>query len=351
MSSTKSGKETEITGANVYFNDTWIGATSSDGRLYAEVTGTGTLKVIKQGYAPFTNHVGMRAGVRHDVVLKAQSAYLRVDSAPQGAKVLLDGSVVGTTPINTPVAANVGFVKLQVEGPANYKVYSQVLELDEGTLDLTGARIITLEQNVLSMAVTLKESGKLQEAATAFAAVPAEHSDYLAAQHELGQIFLTNLNMPARAAEAFGKITATENVKNFSDKRFIGSHINEGIAVFQTAERLVSEDPAAAQAHFRKAIVIFDNIVPHLRHVPSAQYNKAVHNVDYYKALAKHRLWNETKDPTLLSDALKTWKSYIDGSARSVPVQNADKAFVDNAQVYYRQALASYHNEKNAVKQ
>ncbi len=351
VSSTKSGKETEISGANVYFNDTWIGATGADGRLYAEVTGTGTLKVIKQGFAPFTNHVGMRAGVRHDVALKSQSAYLRVDSTPQGAKVLLDGAVVGTTPISTPVAASVGFVKLQVEGPAGYKIYSQVLELDEGTLDLTGARVITLERNVLSNAMALKESGKLQEAATAFAAVPSEHSDYLSAQHELGQIFLTNLNMPARAAEAFGKITASENVKNFSDKRFIGSHINEGIAVFQTAERLVNEDPAAAQAHYRKAIVIFDNIAPHLRHVPSAQYNKAVHNVDYYKALAKHKLWSETKDPTLLSDALKTWKSYIDGSARSVPVQNADKAFVDNAQVYYRQALASYNSGKNAVKQ
>jgi hypothetical protein len=351
VSTNKSGKESEIAGANVYFNETWIGSTGSDGRLYAEVTGTGTLKVIKQGFAPFNTHVGMRSGVRHDVTLKAQSAYLRVDSQPQGAKVTLDGAVVGITPINTPVAAKVGFVKLQVEGPEGFKTYSQVLELDEGTLDLTGARAITLEQNVLNKALALKTAGKLQEAAAAFAAVPTEHSDYLSAQHELGQIFLMNLNMPARAAEAFGKITATENVKNFSDKRFIGSHINEGIAVFQTAERLVNEDPTAAQAHYRKAIAIFENIIPHLRHVPSAQYNKAVHNVDYYKALAKHRLWNETKDPTLLSDALKTWKSYIDGSARSVPVQNADKAFVDNAQVYYRQALASYNNGKNAVKQ
>jgi hypothetical protein len=347
----KSGAEDDIAGANVYFNDTWIGATDSDGRLYADVTGTGTLKVIKQGFAPFTRHVGMRAGIRHDVTLAAQAAYLRVDSQPQGAKVLLDGKSVGVTPLNTPVAAKVGFVKLQLDAPDGFKTWSQVLELDEGTLDLTGARSISLETDILKKGLALKTAGKWQEAAAAFAEVPATHSDYLTAQHELGQIFLTNLNMPARAAEAFGHITATENVKSFSDKSFIGSHINEGVAIFQTAERLAAEQPEAAQAHYRKAIMVLEGVVPHLRHVPAAQYPKAVHNVDYYRALARHRLWSETKDPALLSETLKTWKSYIDGSARSVPVQAGDRAFIENAQVFYRQALATYNSGRSTSKQ
>lgn len=345
------GGSGDVSGANVYFNDTWIGATDSDGRLYAEVTGTGTLKVIKQGFAPFTRQVGMRSGVRHDVVLAAQQAYLRVDSQPQGAKVLVDGKSVGVTPIMTPIPTQVGFVKLQLEAPNGYKTWSQVLELDEGTLDLTGARAVVLETDVLQPALTLKNNGKMQEAAAALANIPETHSDYLAAQHELGQIFLSNLNMPARAAEAFGKITSVESVKNFSDKRFIGSHVNEGVAIFQTAERLASEQPESAQAHYRKAIAVLEGVVPHLRHVPAAQYSKAVHNVDYYRALARHRLWNETQDPALLSEALKTWKSYIDGSARSVPVQAGDRAFVENAQVFYRQALATYNSGAKAVKQ
>lgn len=347
----KSGSETGIAGANVYFNDTWIGASDADGRLYIDVTGTGTLKVIKQGFSTVANHVGMRPGARHDIKMIQQSAYLRVDSQPQGAKVSLEGKVVGTTPITTPIAAKVGFVKIQLEPKAGYKLYSQILELDEGTLDLTGARSIILEKDVLANGLALKAAGKFQESAAAFAGVPPEHSDYLSAQHELGQIFLTNLNMPARAAEAFGKITAVESVKTFADKRFIGSHINEGIALFQTAERLVTEQPEASQAHLRKAILVLEGVIPHLRHVSAAEYAKAVHNVDYYRALARHRLWTETKDPVLLSETLRTWKSYIDGSARSVPVQSGDKAFIDNAQVYYRQALASYNSGKMAVKQ
>lgn len=351
VSADKAGVETEIAGANVYFNDTWIGASDADGRLYVDVTGTGTLKVIKQGFSTVTNHVGMRAGARHDIKMTQQSAYLRVDSQPSGAKVLLEGKEIGTTPITTPIAAKVGFVKIQLQAAGGYKQYSQILELDEGTLDLTGARAIILERDVISSGITLKAAGKFQEAAAAFAAVPAEHSDYLSAQHELGQIFLTNLNMPARAAEAFGKITSVEVVKTFADKRFIGSHINEGIALFQTAERLLTEQPEAAQAHLKKAILVLEGVVPHLRHVPAGQYANAVHNVDYYRALARHRLWTETKDPTLLSETLKTWKIYIDGSARSVPVQTGDKAFIDNAQVYYRQALASYNSGKMAVKQ
>jgi hypothetical protein len=151
---------------------------------------------------------------------------------------------------------------------------------------------------------------------------------------------LNNLKQPALAAKAFGKVTANELVKNFNDKRFIGTHINEGIALFMTAESLQKSEPEAAAAHYLKAIETLDKVSPYLRFVTKDQYAHAVHNVEYYKALSQHRLWNQTKNQAYLTEAFKSWRSYIETNTSTAKNDeaNADKAFLDNARIYMKQA-------------
>ncbi len=347
------GKRTAVAQANVYLNNSWIGATDSTGRLYVEGKASGKLRVIKQGFVDLAQVVQLGQDVDKPLVLtiKRQAAFLRIDSRPVGAVVKVEGKVLGKTPLAAPIPVPSGFVKMEVEGPVGYKPYKSVLELDQGTLDLTGEAAVILEQDFRAIAQRLVKAGKTEAALAVLNKIPPEHSDYLMARHEAGELYLTVLDEPAKAAQAFGIVTANPAVKQFVDKRFIGSHIDEGIALFLTAERLSSEHPEAAQAHFSKALEVLDGVIPYLRFVPPGEYTQAVHNVDYHRALCRHRLWTLTQDPRLLVDTVKTWKSYLDGSARTLPADAASKAYVENAQVYLKQATASLNAARNVSRQ
>lgn len=354
VAATGDGKTSPLGQANVYFNDQWIGATDESGRLYLDASGSGTLRVVKQGFAEYVKPITLATGARFDLAMKREAAFLRIESKPSGLAVKIDGKVVGKTPLATPIAVPTGFVKLELDAPSGFKPYSAVLELDQGTLDLSGARAVTLETDLRAKAQRLVKAGQTDEAIEALKAIPKEHSDYLLSRHELGELYLTVKNEPALAAAAFGEVTADDSVKQFADKRFIGSHINEGIALYMTAERLQASQPETARAHYQKSIEVLEGVVPYLRFVPADQYAQSVHNVDYHRALARHKLWLSSKDPRVLADAVRTWRTYLDGSARSVPAATGDdtiKAFVDNAQVYFKQATASMNAARQAVKQ
>lgn len=345
------GKTTVLSQANVYFNDQWVGATDDSGRLYLDASGSGTIKVVKQGFAEYAKPATLAAGVRISLPMKREVAFLRIDSKPNNLVVKVEGKIIGKTPLAAGVAVPSGFVKLELEAPSGFKPYSSILELDQGTLDLSGVRSIALEQDFRAQAQRLQKQGKIDEALTVLESIPKEHSDYLLARHEAGEIYLTIKDEPAKAAEAFGMVTANEAVKQFTDKRFIGSHINEGIALYMTAEKLAAAQPDEARAHYQKAIEVLEGVVPYLRFVPADQYAQSVHNVDYHRALARHRLWLLSHDPRVLADAVRTWRAYLDGSARSVPADGASKAYVDNAQVYFRQATASLNSSRGVSKQ
>ena len=337
----KGGVNSQIAQANVYFNDQWIGATDETGRLYLDATGSGTLKVIRHGFQDFAKPFSLSAQSRLDVSLSRETAFLRVDSKPQGLTVKIEGKVIGKTPLASPIAVPAGFVKIELDAPSGFKSYSSVLELDQGTLDLSGVNAIALETDYLAIARRLAKEGKTEDALTQYDSIPKTHSDYLLGRQEAGEIYLTVLDEPAKAAEAFGIVTSDEAVKQFSDKRFIGSHIDEGIALFQTAEKLAADQPDAARAHYQKCIQVLEGVAPELRFVPTEQYAAAVHNVDFHRALARHKLWLISHDKGTLAEAVRTWRSYLDGSARSLPAEGASKGYVENAEVYYRQAMAS----------
>ena len=347
------GKRTAVSQANIYLNNNWIGSSDSTGRLYVEGKVSGRLRVIKQGFQDLLQAVQLGQDVDKPLVLTLirQAAFLRIDSQPAGALVKVEGKDLGKTPLATQVPVPSGFVKMEVLGPPGYKPYSTVLELDQGTLDLTGEAAVILEQDLRAVAQRLIKAGKIDAALTILNKIAPEHSDYLMARHEAGELYLTVLDEPAKAAEAFGMVTANPAVKQYVDKRFIGSHINEGIALFLTAERLGAGQPEAAQAHYKKGLEVLEGVVPYLRFVPQGEYAQAVHNVDYHRALCRHRLWTLTQDPRLLADAVKTWRSYLDGSGRAVPVEGPSIAYIENAKVYLKQAAASLSAGRHTSRQ
>jgi hypothetical protein len=345
------GKTTDVAQANVYLNGHWIGTTDESGRLYSDGSGNGTLRIVKQGFREQAIETKLAPKSRLDVVLTREVAFIKIESKPSGAMVSVEGKSLGRTPLISPIAVPSGFIRIKVENGSGYKPYSTVLELDEGTLDLTGSRAIQLESDLLAQAIRLKKAGKNQEAAQLLGNVPPTHSDYLMARFEAGEMWLSVLDNPAKAESFFAEVLADESVKSFGDKRFIGAHINAAIAQFRIAESLQSQDGANSRQYYQKVIEGLDAVLPHVRHVPGEQYNHAVHTVDYYRALARHRLWVLSQDPQMLTETVKTWRSYLEGDAKSLPPEGGSKALLQNAEVYFKQALASLEVSRKALQQ
>ncbi|MEZ4743589.1 MAG: PEGA domain-containing protein [Bdellovibrionota bacterium] len=338
-------KYSNISQANAYFNGEWIGASDNFGRIYFDAknfNSAGQVKVIKHGYSVFNKSLRL-SGVAKEkrIRLSRETAFLRVESIPSSAQVFVNDKLIGKTPLSYPIPVPSGFAKIEVKGVSGYKSYLEVVELEKGTLDLTGNRSIKLERDYLTIIGKLLKANHIPEAMKKLKSITSDHSDYLFAQHQIGELYLTKLDQPARAAAAFGRITKREEIKNFNDKRFIGSHIDEGIALFMTAEKLSARDKASAVAHYQKAIEVFEHVTPFLRFVSKEHYAMAAHNVSYYKALSQHKLWLQSNSKADLTEAVKNWRDYLDGNAKSIPLAHNRQGLIENARIYFKQAKAS----------
>ena len=335
--------------ANIYLNKKWVGSSNDIGTLHLKPGLQGYLQVIKNGYRDYAAEYKTKSSM-DQVEIVREAAYLRIESEPSSVSVKIDGRIVGKTPLMAPVPAPTGFVKIELVGPPIYKDFSAVVELEDGTLDLTGTNKIKLEKDIMRAAENLVVSGKISAAVEKLTAVPESHSDYLVSRHRAGELLLSELNEPAKAAGEFFKVTENDEVKNFINKKFIGAHVNEAVAVYMTGENLAKTDKNAAIAHYQKAVEIFDRVRPFLRFVPKEQNVQTVHSVEYHKALCLHRLWKYGKDPAVLSSAIKSWRGYLEGSAKGPEVNEEVQPMIENARVFYKQArasLAAYKNKGN----
>lgn len=344
-------QEIPVSQANIYFRDNWIGSSDKHGRLLIDKqmvgNSSGILRVVKHGYRDFAKEFRFASLKKVEVKLIRETAFIKIESDPPGASIRIDNKIVGKTPLASPIEVQSGFVKLVLFGLYGYKKFSTILELDQGTLDLTGARRIGLERDLLQNARHILDNGKVEEALEALLKVPETHSDYLLAQHQVGEIYLTIIGKPALAAKHFSVVTKSPRAENFNDKRYIGSHINEGIALFHTGKALENKEPQVALAHYLKAIQIFEKVSPFLRFISKNQHSIAKNNVSYYKALSFHKMWSLTKNPQYLNRAYRLWRHYLEDTAMNADRGKGKSNYVENAKIYFRQLKASMNLSTN----
>ena len=334
-----------ISQANVYFKGTWLGSTDESGILKskAEAKGRGLLKIIKHGYETFAKETRLGKVGSIEIPLKRVSAYVRVDSEPNNLSVFIDKKFVGKTPLEQAISVPGGFVKLEILGEKGFKNHKEVLELDEGTLDLTGDRRIVLEKDIKSEAVKLVNGGQFEEAIKILESIPPEHSDYNQGQHQAGVIHMTLTNSPAKAAAAFHRVTQNPEVSSFRDKRFIGSHINEGVSLYLTAKGLLEDgEDEAAVAHFRKAASTLEKTEPFIRFIKQSDYQQAFDNLYYYKALSLQEIWHLTQQLDSLRDAQASWQQLLSGREN----KNSQTPMLKNANIYLKQLELALSKEK-----
>lgn len=332
-----------LANANVYFDDVWIGTTNSNGVLYLSerlVGKKGSVTASKAGWNTVVVKAQVPAKGQLEVALEAEPSRLRLDSVPSGASVYLDGKLAGKTPLDTPMNGSGSFVKLEIEGAEGYKRQSMVLEIESGTLDLSGQRAVVLEEDIVSRARGIADAGKVSEAVGLLTGVPENHSDYLLSRHLAGELALGKLNDPENAAVYFAAVTSTPEVRDFIDKRYVGSHINQGIALHLIAEKNSTTNPRLAAENFNRAATILEKASRYTRFLPKKDFEESVRNLEYFRALSLHRQWLLTKDDAALTSANRAWREYLNDAVTTKAPNKQTKVLADNARVYLKQTQA-----------
>lgn len=337
--------------ANVYFQKRWIGSTDSKGLVKIAQTALqrrGTLEILRSGYRSYTEE--FIPGTRQEWIfpLKREAISIRVASQPPQALVKLNGRVLGRTPLTQNIALVGSEAQLEVIGDADYLPFSKQVSLGEEGLDYSGENTIRLEKDIRREARLLAEQKRIPEAIAVLEAVDEQNPLYTLAQHEIGELLLNRVQDPVKAAAAFHRVTSRPEIANFADKRFIGTHINEAVALYHAGEQIALVEPKTALSYWKQAIEIMDHAEPQLRFVPQDRYMQALHSLTYYRAISLHRTWALTQTAADLEKAHLAWKNYIQNSTLASPADR-NYASLKKAETFFKHTQSLLNESQQAT--
>ncbi|MCX6129128.1 MAG: PEGA domain-containing protein, partial [Proteobacteria bacterium] len=336
--------------ANIYLQNQWLGATDRQGiaRLNTlPASKRGLLQIVRPGYKIYQSDLNELNAATPEFLLSRSSIPLRIESNPSGAQVKVNGRLLGRTPLYQMIDINGPTAQVQLRLTDEYKTINQTSSLDEEGIDWSGVRAVQFEKDIRMEARQLISAKRLPEAIKFLENISERHPDFLLAQHELGDIYLNQSQDPIKAAAAYHRVTTQADIANFTDKRFIGTHINEAIALYYVGEKSKVSDPAAAIAYWRKVQSILDRCEDQLRFIPQEQYTQAFHSLSFYRGLSLHHIWGASQKTDDLQIAHAAWKKYIESSPMSAPASERF-SMIKKAEVFYRQTQALIESNEQA---
>jgi hypothetical protein len=128
-----------VDGAEVYIDGELVGTTPLKKPVRVS-PGERVVRVVKRGYADFYETVKVprsRKVFRIDAELLAVSGILRLKSAPEGARVTLEGVYLGDTPFDGDIAEGAQQLLLVLPGYRNHKLSVDVLAGEQYDLSVT----------------------------------------------------------------------------------------------------------------------------------------------------------------------------------------------------------------------
>lgn len=325
--------------ANLYSDRQWLGSSDSEGRLRIPVSllgRRGNIELIRPGYRPLYLDLMPKNSAAGAFDLQRDLLVFKVESVPSQALVKLNGRVMGRSPLYQTIQAPQKGSLIEITYSDDYRPFQSSVAPDDEGIDYTGPRTVHLEIDIRRQAKALVGRNQIPEAIALLEGVAESHPDYLLAQHELGEIYLNQEHDPVRAATTFHRVTSRPEVANFSDKRFIGSHINEALALYTAGEKIAGTEPSTALSYWEKSAEILKQTEEQLRFVPQDRYNQALHSLYYYRALSLHKTWAVSQRHEDLVSAHGAWRSYIQNTALSSP-SDRNFATLKKAEVFFRQ--------------
>ena len=300
---------------NAYLNNKWIASSDAFGKIYFNVPNLNRkkekLNLIKYGYKAVQKSFDFSVNQDIEIPMEQLHSFIQIATNPPGGAVSIDGLHIGTSPLSSPIAVKSGFVKLEIKAPPGYLDIMQILELEEGTLDLTGSTKIHFEIDYLGKVSRLTAQNQFEKSINILESIPEKHSDYFHGLHLLGELYLSHLSNPLKAYDIYKKLLNQKKIINYQDKRFIGSYINLGIASTQLGESYFRDTQSKSRQLYSEAIDIFNETQNYLHYIPKYQFDLADFQLEYFRSLAKLKLANLDNDSDGRKVAFHQWQNLL----------------------------------------
>jgi len=193
---------------------------------------------------------------------------------------------------------NFGFRKIKLSVGGDYRDWQAVIEVNQPEIDRTGSKKIVFLKDYLKIGREAEKRGEVDTAISAYVQIERENPDYSAVRCRLAQLYMDEKNNYDGAVKEFENVLALPENKQIIYKQFAVTYTNLGHAYYETGNRLVRKDPRGAAQNFANAIKKLDVAKQNTRFFPSSQYNEAVHDTYYYRALSYHKLYQVTNKPS-----------------------------------------------------
>ncbi len=327
-------------GVNVYINNTWVGTTGSNGkvsvpvRLYEEHD----ILLSRHGYKPVNEMFSVEKNKElKEFALDVSSALFKVDSVPSGAVVFIDGVEIGTTPMLDGKLVNFGFRKVKLSVGGEYRDWEKIMEFNKPELDrLDGNKIVFLK-DYMKIGKMAEQNGSIDAAIQAYKNTERQSPDYSKAHCRLAQLYMDEKKNYDQAVREFENVLSLPENRQIIYKQFAVTYTNLGHAYYEKGNQLVQKDKRAAAGNFAKAIEKLRVAKQNIRFFPNLQFDEAVHDTYYYRAISFHKLYLITKKGSLLPKADRAWKEYFDFFPKNLEGKSAFIRIRNSAEKHRRQ--------------
>ena len=327
-------------GVNIYINNTWVGTTGSNGRalvpvrLYEEHD----ILLSRHGYKPVNETFSVEKNKEvKEFAIDVSSALFKVDSVPSGAVVFIDGVEIGTTPMIDGKLVNFGFRKVKLSVGGEYRDWEKIMEFNKSEVDRLDDNRIVFLKDYMKIGKMAEQNGNVDAAILAYKNTERQSPDYSKAHCRLAQLYMDEKKDYDQAVREFENVLSLPENRQIIYKQFAVTYTNLGHAYYEKGNQLVQKDKRAAAENFAKAIEKLRIAKQNIRFFPNLQFDEAVHDTYYYRAISFHKLYLITKKSSLLPKADRAWKEYFDFFPKNLEDKSAFIRIRSSAEKHRRQ--------------
>ncbi|MDY6792037.1 MAG: PEGA domain-containing protein [Thermodesulfobacteriota bacterium] len=327
-------------GVNVYINNTWVGTTRSNGKVVVPVRlfEEHDILLSRHGYKPVKETFSVEKNKEvKEFALDVSNALFKVDSVPSGAVVFIDGVEIGTTPILDGTPVNFGFRKVKLSVGGEYRDWEKIMEFNKPEMDYLNDNKIVFLKDYMKIGKMAEQSGNIDAAILAYKNTERQSPDYSRAHCRLAQLYMDEKKDYDQSIREFENVLSLPENRQIIYKQFAVTYTNLGHAYYEKGNQLVQKDRRAAAGNFAKAIEKLRVAKQNIRFFPNLQFDEAVHDTYYYRAISFHKLYLITKKSSLLPKADRAWKEYFDFFPKNLEGKSAFMRIRSSAEKHRRQ--------------
>ncbi len=312
--SNDTGGGVPLSQVNVFMDGVWIGQSKNDGKINAPAKrGTPTTIILTHpGFKLVKTSVTPKLpGQEVKLAMQQLMSRLQVSSEPAGAKVYVDGTAIGTTPMGAAVAVATGFHLIKLDDGETSFPWSGIREFGSDGVMLTDKAKITLLPDLRKVAAKQLQSAKPDAAVSTYQSSTVEHPDYIAIRSALAEHLLDRNKDADGAIKEIEHLLSARRIDHIVNKTYNSVFIIFGRA-YSAKAAVVKDNSAEAALYYLKAVEALTRARDSADYFPAAERAALSHDAYFHLAMARHQLHLLRPDAKSYYAAQLAWQEYLD---------------------------------------